>query len=219
MFLFLIEHNAQVRDVLYCAHSSIVYQHCHGYCNCVPHIQLPGKLNECDNEGNIPLNLALLNRHEGIANTLVSNSCDLDILDPDGNSLLHLAILRGDTFAASFLIKNGANTILARKSTQETPLHLVGAYNPSQVSPRKYFTGLPSIITEPISPLQALANVSSTSVKEAPWPSDSMAQIASLLLEYHANPDSQDPNGCTPLQRAIECGNEDVFTILLTNPV
>lgn len=100
----------------------------------LPCLQLPMKLNECDDEGNIPLNLALLNRHEEIANSLVSNSCDLDIVDPNGNSLLHLAILRGDTFAASFLIKSGANSILARKTTLETPLHLVSAYNPSQVS-------------------------------------------------------------------------------------
>ena len=46
-----------------------------------------------------------------------------------------------------------------------------------------------------------------------------MAQIASLLLEYHANPDAQDAAGYTPLQRALECKNEEVFTILLTNPV
>ena len=65
---------------------------------------------------------------------MVSHKCDLDIQDSEGNSLLHLAILRGDAFAASFLIKNGANTIMARRNTQETPLHLVASYNPSQVS-------------------------------------------------------------------------------------
>ena len=95
--------------------------------------QLPHRLNECDNEGNIPLNLALLNRHEGIAITLVSHKCDLDCVDTEGNSLLHLAILRGDSFAASFLIKSGCNTTLARHSTLERPLHLVASYNPSQV--------------------------------------------------------------------------------------
>lgn len=97
------------------------------------HIQLPQKLNECDNEENIPLNLALLDRNEGIANTLVSHGCNLDVLDTSGNSLLHLAIMRGDSFSASFLIKNGANTILARRDNQETPLHLVASYKPSQV--------------------------------------------------------------------------------------
>ena len=96
-------------------------------------LQLPQKLDEFDNDGNIPLNLALLGRNEGIANTLVSHNCDLDLVDPSGNSLLHLAILRGDSFSASFLIKNGANTILARKENQETPLHLVASYKPSQV--------------------------------------------------------------------------------------
>lgn len=72
-----------------------------------------------------------------------------------------------------------------------------------------------------LSPLfsQALTHVSAVSVREAPWPSESMAQIASLLLEYHANPDSQDAAGYTPLQRALECKNEEVFTILLANPV
>ena len=63
----------------------------------------------------------------------MSHKCDLDSVDTEGNSLLHLAILRGDTFAASFLIKNGCNTNLARHSTQERPLHLVASYNPSQV--------------------------------------------------------------------------------------
>lgn len=101
-------------------------------CSTLPK-QLPQKLDECNNEGDIPLNLALLNRHEGIANTLVSHKCDLDIQDPDGNSLLHLAILRGDSFAASFLIRNGASTILARRVSQETPIHMVATYNPSQV--------------------------------------------------------------------------------------
>ena len=67
--------------------------------------------------------------------------------------------------------------------------------------------------------MQALASVSSVSVKEAPWPSESMAGIASLLLDYHANPDAQDSAGFTPLQRAIQCQQEDIFTILLTNPV
>ena len=91
-------------------------------------VQLPGKLDECDDEGKIPLNLALLHRHEGIANTLVSHKCDLNLRDRTGNTLLHLAIGRGDSFAASFLIKSGASTILSREGNQETPLHLAAIY-------------------------------------------------------------------------------------------
>ena len=143
------------------------------------------------------MNLALLNRHEGIANTLVSHKCNLDVTDKDDNSLLHLAIMRGDIFAASFLIKNGASTILCRRHTQETPLHLVATYKQSY----------------------AVNITSSVSVKHSPWPSESMATIASLLLDYHANPDAQDSDGNTPLQQAIVNHNTDVFSVLLSNPV
>ena len=57
------------------------------------------------------------------------------------------------------------------------------------------------------------------SPQEAPWPSENMEEIAKLLLEYHANPDSQDKDGYTPLQRSIESGNEQAFSVLLKHPV
>ena len=117
--------------------------------------------------------------------------------DDDGNSLLHLAIMRGDIFSSTFLIKNGASTILCRHATQETPLHLVALYQQSN----------------------AVSQLSSSPIKEAPWPSESLAEVANLLLEYHANPDAQDDKGFTPLQRAIEYNNNEVFDVLLKNPV
>jgi ankyrin repeat protein len=40
-----------------------------------------------------------------------------------------------------------------------------------------------------------------------------------MLLEYHANPDAQDSSGFTPLQRAIDTSNTDVFEVLLKNSV
>ena len=63
---------------------------------------------------------------------------------------------------------------------------------------------------------QALTNVSTVSVQNAPWPSESMAQVSSQLLEFHANPDVQDCEGSTALQRAIQCGNTEVFDVLLS---
>lgn len=149
-----------------------------------------------DDRGNIPLNLALINRNEGIANTLVSNRCDLDLTDREGNTLLHLAIARGDIFAATFLIKNGSSTILCRKSNQATPLHLVAQYKKSD----------------------ALKYISSFSIKGTPEPADSLASIGSLLLEYHANLDAQDHMGYTPLQRVIEHCTNDVFDVFLSHP-
>ena len=132
-----------------------------------------------------------------MANTLVSHKCNLDVTDRDGNTLLHLAIMRGDVFAASFLIKNGASTVLCRRDTQESPLHLVANYNQSD----------------------AVALMSSSPIKQPPFPSDNLSEVASLLLEYHSNPDSQDRDGFTPLQRAIVANNRPVFDVLLSNPV
>ena len=65
--------------------------------------------------------------------------------------------------------------------------------------------------------VQALATVSTVSVNQAPWPSDSMAHIASQLLEFNADPNARDCDGCSPLHRAIQCGNAEVFNVLLSN--
>ncbi|XP_026903323.1 rabankyrin-5 isoform X1 [Acinonyx jubatus] len=91
--------------------------------------QLPGKLNEVDHNGHLPLDLALSRRLESIAATLVSHGADVDMVDSNGWSLLHKGIQRGDLFAATFLIKNGALVNAATLGAQETPLHLVALYS------------------------------------------------------------------------------------------
>lgn len=107
--------------------------------------------------------------------------------------MLHLAIIRGDSFAASFLIKNGANTNQTINTTNETPLHLISSYSPSR----------------------ALSDMPSGG--KTSWPSDHMAQVASLLLEYGANPDAQDCFGNTAMHRAVQSKNEEVFNVLLNH--
>ncbi|XP_017684326.1 PREDICTED: rabankyrin-5 [Lepidothrix coronata] len=97
--------------------------------------QLPGKLNELDHNGDLALDLALAQRLEGIATTLVNHKADVDRADTRGWSLLHKAIQRGDKFAANFLIKNGARVNAATLGDQETPLHLVASYSPKKHSP------------------------------------------------------------------------------------
>ncbi|XP_027704657.1 rabankyrin-5 [Vombatus ursinus] len=89
--------------------------------------QLPLKLNELDPNGDLALDLALSRRLESIATTLVSHRADVDMADKSGWSLLHKAIQRGDSFAATFLIKNGALVNAATVGAQETPLHLVAS--------------------------------------------------------------------------------------------
>uniref|UniRef100_A0A8C5T9V2 Ankyrin repeat and FYVE domain containing 1 n=1 Tax=Malurus cyaneus samueli TaxID=2593467 RepID=A0A8C5T9V2_9PASS len=97
--------------------------------------QLPGKLNELDHNGDLALDLALAQRLESIATTLVNYKADVDRADKRGWSLLHKAIQRGDKFAADFLIKNGARVNAATLGDQETPLHLVASYSPKKHSP------------------------------------------------------------------------------------
>uniref|UniRef100_H9H7M3 Ankyrin repeat and FYVE domain containing 1 n=1 Tax=Monodelphis domestica TaxID=13616 RepID=H9H7M3_MONDO len=89
--------------------------------------QLPLKLNELDPNGDLALDLALSRRLESIATTLVSHRADVDMADKNGWSLLHKAIRRGDSFSATFLIKNGALVNAATAGAQETPLHLVAS--------------------------------------------------------------------------------------------
>lgn len=89
--------------------------------------QLPAKLNELDQNGDLALDLALSRKLESIATTLVSSRADVDMVDQKGWSLLHKAIHRDDKFASNFLIKNGALVNAATLGEQETPLHLVAA--------------------------------------------------------------------------------------------
>uniref|UniRef100_A0A673GLN3 Ankyrin repeat and FYVE domain containing 1 n=1 Tax=Sinocyclocheilus rhinocerous TaxID=307959 RepID=A0A673GLN3_9TELE len=96
--------------------------------------QLPGKLNELDNNGDLALDLALSKKLESIATTLVNNKADVDMVDQSGWSLLHKAIQRGDEFASTFLIRHSAQVNAATVGAVETPLHLVCSFSPKKHS-------------------------------------------------------------------------------------
>uniref|UniRef100_A0AAY4E3Y7 Ankyrin repeat and FYVE domain containing 1 n=1 Tax=Denticeps clupeoides TaxID=299321 RepID=A0AAY4E3Y7_9TELE len=96
--------------------------------------QLPGKLNELDNNGDLALDLALSRKLESIATTLVNNKADVDLVDQSGWSLLHKAIQRGDEFASTFLIRHSAQVNAATVGAVETPLHLVCSFSPKKHS-------------------------------------------------------------------------------------
>lgn len=96
--------------------------------------QLPAKLNELDNNGDLALDLALSRKLESIATTLVNNKADVDMVDQSGWSLLHKAIQRGDEFASIFLIRHSAQVNAATVGAVETPLHLVCSFSPKKHS-------------------------------------------------------------------------------------
>jgi len=58
-------------------------------------LQLPGKLNEFDGSGNLPLELALDTRQESIASTLIKHRVNVDMADQAGCRLLHKSIKKG----------------------------------------------------------------------------------------------------------------------------
>lgn len=61
----------------------------------LPLLQLVEKLNEVDNRGDLPLDLALSTKQESIAMTLVNHKVDINRRDNAGKCLLHKAIKRG----------------------------------------------------------------------------------------------------------------------------
>ncbi|XP_038074756.1 rabankyrin-5-like isoform X2 [Patiria miniata] len=91
---------------------------------------LPDKLDEIDERGDLPLDLALSTQQEGIANELVKHKVDIDRADSMGRSLLHKAVKRGDKFSAFFLIQADAKVNAATLQDKETALHMAASYSP-----------------------------------------------------------------------------------------
>ena len=87
-------------------------------------MQLTAKINELDDNGDSPLHLALLNKHESIGDTLLVHGADANGERGGADMLLlHAAIIRDDAFAACFLIKNQAN-VDALSAGKRAPIHL-----------------------------------------------------------------------------------------------
>jgi len=82
------------------------------------------RINEPDHDGYLPLDLALETKQVGIASSLVDHQVNVNQTS-DGNSLLHLAILRADNDSCHFLLDHGAQVNMQTALGGETPLHLL----------------------------------------------------------------------------------------------
>ena len=76
----------------------------------------------------LPLEIALKEKQESIARTLVNHGCNINSPDHDGFTLLHRAVEHGDEFGAIFLIEHGANVKSVTIAERDTPLHLSAKY-------------------------------------------------------------------------------------------
>ena len=60
------------------------------------YVQLEKRLNERDEHGALPLELALKQKQKSIAETLVRNKVDMNVIDHQGQSLIHKALNNGE---------------------------------------------------------------------------------------------------------------------------
>ncbi|CAB4063757.1 ANKFY1 [Lepeophtheirus salmonis] len=97
------------------------------------HFQSAEGVNALDDNGELPLDLALRSGQKSLAQSLVEHGANVNQLNQDGVPLLNLAISRGDIFSSEFLIDNGAFSKLTSSSDGNHPLHLV-AKDPQMIS-------------------------------------------------------------------------------------
>eukprot|EP00795_Rhopilema_esculentum_P015608 gene15608-6884_t len=162
--------------------------------------QLPAKIDEREVTTNqLPLEIALNEKQESIARTLVNHGCNINSPDHDGFTLLHRAVEHGDEFGAMFLIEHGANVKSVTIAERDTPLHLSAKYKPWSSSSR-----------------------SSSADQGKDWSkmtsSEGMARVCKQLVDKGTDPNAQNASGLTPLHLALSHDNADVFDVLLDHP-
>lgn len=78
-------------------------------------LQLSDIVNVWGPNEDLPLDLALRGHNESLATTLVQHNADINIRDSNGETLLHRAIKKEDSFAALFLLENNCDVTLTTR--------------------------------------------------------------------------------------------------------
>lgn len=76
------------------------------------------------------MDLALRDQQTSIAEMLCENQADPDIRDRNGHTLLLLAVQRGDSYAANFLLAHRASVSAVTPDQGNTALHLIASSSP-----------------------------------------------------------------------------------------
>ncbi|CAH1132015.1 unnamed protein product [Ceutorhynchus assimilis] len=87
--------------------------------------RLSDVVNVWSQQGDLPLELALRGKNDSVASTLVQHNADVNIRDSQGESLLHRAVKRADSFAALFLLDSNCDATLTTRNENDSALHLV----------------------------------------------------------------------------------------------
>ncbi|KAL0267274.1 UNVERIFIED_CONTAM: hypothetical protein PYX00_009592 [Menopon gallinae] len=158
-------------------------------------------INQSDNNGNLPLGLALSEKQTAIATTLCKFRADVNAKDQYSWSLLQRAIQRGDTYSAEFLIKQNADVFCVTPTTLDTCLHLACTHSESVLS----LDG--AVTTGPFS--------TDNFKEDVPLNDNKMVQIIQLLLDKGLDPSKKNAEGFTPLHIAVMARNDEIMDILL----
>lgn len=75
--------------------------------------------------GDLPLDVALRCNNSSIAGTLIQHNADINIRDMQGETLLHRAIKRDDSFSALFLLESNCDATLTTRNENDSALHLL----------------------------------------------------------------------------------------------
>lgn len=155
-------------------------------------------INTRDAEANTPL-MTLLSADNGdvspetvgMANYLLDNGADLQSLDNDDESVVHLAVRRGSKELLNVVLKRGANPN-TRNRLNQTPLDLLlpGAYE-----------GRTRRLSASLAGLNFEKNIS--------------RDLVALLLEKGAEQKEVDTQGNTPLLRAVAMRDAKLVELLL----
>lgn len=87
-------------------------------------------VNSVSEQGLLPLQMALMAKNIPIAQTLVKNgSANINAYDSEGSTILIDSVKRGDKFSADFLLEHNCLLDLTTRSTADTALHILCAYN------------------------------------------------------------------------------------------
>jgi ankyrin repeat protein len=157
-------------------------------------------VNDRDNKGNTPLNLTVLDEKVDIAKFLLSKGANVNIGDSAGFgiSLLHFAVTWGKYELSKVFLENGAR-VNAQNSSGETPLHIVADIKNQHV---KWF-GIATKDAEH-SLAKRLLNI----------PHKIYLDIAKLLVSYRADMNVKTDRKKTPLDLAMESGDNDMIQYL-----
>ncbi|XP_048244207.1 serine/threonine-protein phosphatase 6 regulatory ankyrin repeat subunit B-like isoform X2 [Haliotis rufescens] len=168
----------------------------------VQHVLSPSNINSRGGHGYTPVMVAAVSGHQSVFDLLVSNQADLTLVDTDGNSLLHLACLGGNTAIVQHVLSPNINS---RGINGYTPV-MVAAFNGHQ----SVFDLLVSNQAD-----LTLVDTHGNRLLHLACRGGNTAIVQHVLSPSNIN--SRGRHGYTPVMVAAVSGHQSVFDLLVSN--